>query len=190
MSSYQYRKSHYGDKTILRPSYLHNGISYTGKMASLYWIRALFYPNRHHTEIFPYHMCMHPWTTHLCMLASMSSLPCCELSTDTVGFVVMANHVNGDRWAIILPSPYRHCTRWNKFTVKGLNYLEHIIKGTQCMRFWFNYWYLDGCFCNCHWCFAAFSCQLMYQAEEIFTWTKTTVSIITATLTLRSWCYS
>ena len=31
MTSYQYRKSHCGDKTILRPSYLHNGISYTGK---------------------------------------------------------------------------------------------------------------------------------------------------------------
>ena len=41
MTSYQYRKSHCGDKTILRPSYLHNGISYTGKTASLYWIRAL-----------------------------------------------------------------------------------------------------------------------------------------------------
>ena len=41
MPSYQYRKSHCGDKTILRPSYLHNGISYTSKMASLYWIRAL-----------------------------------------------------------------------------------------------------------------------------------------------------
>ena len=41
MSSYQYRKSHCGDKTILRPSYLHNRISYTGKMVSLYWIRAL-----------------------------------------------------------------------------------------------------------------------------------------------------
>ena len=40
MPSYQYRKSHCGDKTILRPSYLHNGISYTGKMTSLYWIRA------------------------------------------------------------------------------------------------------------------------------------------------------
>ena len=40
MSSYQYRKSHCGDKTILRPSYLHNGISYTGKMIFLYWIRA------------------------------------------------------------------------------------------------------------------------------------------------------
>ena len=38
MSSYQYRKSHCGAKTILRPSYLHNGISYTGKISSLYWI--------------------------------------------------------------------------------------------------------------------------------------------------------
>ena len=41
MTSYQYRKSHCGDKTILRPSYLHNGISYTGKMASLYWFSPL-----------------------------------------------------------------------------------------------------------------------------------------------------
>ena len=41
MSAYQYRKSHCEDKTILRPSYLHNGISYTGKVISLYWIRAL-----------------------------------------------------------------------------------------------------------------------------------------------------
>ena len=41
MISYQYRKTHCGDKTILRPSYLHNGISYTGKTTSLYWIGAL-----------------------------------------------------------------------------------------------------------------------------------------------------
>ena len=40
MTSYQYRKSHCGDKTILRPSYLHNGIFFSGKMSSLYWIRA------------------------------------------------------------------------------------------------------------------------------------------------------
>ena len=40
MTSYQYRKIHCGDKTILRPSYLHNGISYTDKMTSLYWIKA------------------------------------------------------------------------------------------------------------------------------------------------------
>ena len=39
-SSYQYRKSHCGDKTVVRSSYLHNGISYTGKMSSLYWIGA------------------------------------------------------------------------------------------------------------------------------------------------------
>ena len=41
MSSYQYRKSHCGDKTILQLSYLHNGISYTEKMTSLYWIEPL-----------------------------------------------------------------------------------------------------------------------------------------------------
>ena len=40
MLSYQYRKSHCGDKTVVRSSYLHNGISFTGKMSSLYWIRA------------------------------------------------------------------------------------------------------------------------------------------------------
>ena len=39
MLSYQYGKSHCGDKTILRPSYLHNRISYTGEKASLYWNR-------------------------------------------------------------------------------------------------------------------------------------------------------
>ena len=38
MSSYRYRKSHCGDKTVVRSSYLHNGISYTSKMASFYWI--------------------------------------------------------------------------------------------------------------------------------------------------------
>ena len=42
ITSHQYRKSHCGNKTILQSSYLHNGISYTGKMTSLYWIRALF----------------------------------------------------------------------------------------------------------------------------------------------------
>ena len=40
MPSYQYRKSHCGDKTILWSSYLHNGISYTCKMTSLYRITA------------------------------------------------------------------------------------------------------------------------------------------------------
>ena len=39
MSSHQYRKSHFGDKTVVRSSYLHNGISCTGKTTYLYWIR-------------------------------------------------------------------------------------------------------------------------------------------------------
>ena len=30
MASYQYVKSHWGDKTILQLSHVHNGISYTG----------------------------------------------------------------------------------------------------------------------------------------------------------------
>ena len=53
MLSYPYRKSHCGDKTVVRSSYLHNGISYTGKMSSLYWMGALVrmvsrINNRHH----------------------------------------------------------------------------------------------------------------------------------------------
>ena len=40
-ASLQYRKYHCGDKTVIfRPYNLHNWISYTGKMASLYWISA------------------------------------------------------------------------------------------------------------------------------------------------------
>ena len=42
MTSYQCRKSPCGDKTVVRSSYLHNGISYTCKMTFLYWIRALY----------------------------------------------------------------------------------------------------------------------------------------------------
>ena len=41
MLSYQYRKPHYRDKTVMGSSYLHNGISYIGKMASLYWHSSL-----------------------------------------------------------------------------------------------------------------------------------------------------
>ena len=37
IASYQYRKSYYGHRMILRPSYLCSGISYTGKTASWYW---------------------------------------------------------------------------------------------------------------------------------------------------------
>ena len=43
---YRYRKSHCGDKMVVRSSYLHNGISYTGKIASLYWFSPLI-PNQH-----------------------------------------------------------------------------------------------------------------------------------------------
>ena len=45
MPSYRYRKSHCGDKTVVRSSYLHNGIFYTGKMTYFYCIRAKFVLN-------------------------------------------------------------------------------------------------------------------------------------------------
>ena len=38
MSSYQYRKSHCGDKTVIISYYIHYGISCNNKMASLFWI--------------------------------------------------------------------------------------------------------------------------------------------------------
>ena len=39
--SYRYRKSHHWDKTILRPSYLYNGISCSSNTTSLYRTKAL-----------------------------------------------------------------------------------------------------------------------------------------------------
>ena len=67
-SSYQYRKSHWRDKMVERSSYLHNGIFFTGKMASLYWISPLYitcvesaiwpgvsrWPSRSVTSPYPY----------------------------------------------------------------------------------------------------------------------------------------
>ena len=52
MSSYQYRKSRCGDKTVVRSSYLHNGVSYPGKIASLYWFSPL--------EVLCLEICQHP----------------------------------------------------------------------------------------------------------------------------------
>ena len=41
--SYQYRDCHFGDKTILWSSYLHNGIPYPSEMKILFWIGAQLY---------------------------------------------------------------------------------------------------------------------------------------------------
>ena len=39
MPFYQYEKFHYGDEAVWWQYNLHNGIFYTGRMTSLYWIR-------------------------------------------------------------------------------------------------------------------------------------------------------
>ena len=47
---------HYKDKTFVRPSYLYNGNSYTGKMISLYWVRPLLVrkSDYFHRSIYPF----------------------------------------------------------------------------------------------------------------------------------------
>ena len=73
MSYYQCRKTHCGDKTILRSSYLHNGIPYTGKTISLYWIRAqgasslkcVSIPRSAHKPIVPITNTNHNWQANL-----------------------------------------------------------------------------------------------------------------------------
>ena len=67
MTSYLYRKSHCGDKTILRPSYLHNGISCTGNTTSLYWIGALNISNLSRDE--------HNWFVHPSQPHQLNPLP-------------------------------------------------------------------------------------------------------------------
>ena len=46
MLFYQYRKSHGGDNTVVRSSYLHKGIIYAGKTWSFYWIGPLMFMKR------------------------------------------------------------------------------------------------------------------------------------------------
>ena len=41
MSSYLYTNTHCGDEAVVGYCYLHNGISYTGMIASLYWTNPL-----------------------------------------------------------------------------------------------------------------------------------------------------
>ena len=44
--SYWYRISHWGDDKVVKSSYLHNGICYSGKMSYLYWINTLLENSR------------------------------------------------------------------------------------------------------------------------------------------------
>ena len=47
LSSYQYGQSYCGDKVVVGSSYLHNGISYTGKTTSLIFIELASYSHPH-----------------------------------------------------------------------------------------------------------------------------------------------
>ena len=58
---HQYKKSHFGDKTIIRLSYLHNGIYmyYTGKKCYLYK------PGNDALSWMMYHDIIHPWCINI-----------------------------------------------------------------------------------------------------------------------------
>ena len=90
MSSYQYKKYHCGDKTILRPSYLHNGISYTDKMISLYWIRALAPCAPRHPQ---------PWTWRRRQMKRFCTL------LSLVRWPVDSSHSNTELWCFLWSAP-------------------------------------------------------------------------------------
>ena len=107
MSSYQYRKSHCGDKTILRSSYFHNGISYTGKTASLYWIGAQlsstfivwgydFPVHLHHVNPCPYTTLLNANHANMCMLACRSSLRIAALCQNGQRCISMRRHYDNN----------------------------------------------------------------------------------------------
>ena len=75
----RYRKSHCGDKTVVRSSYLHNGISFTGKMTSLYWISAQRFTYFCYIRLLIYSN-SDVWKTNVVKLSSKRSSP--SLSTE------------------------------------------------------------------------------------------------------------
>ena len=98
MSSYQYRKSHCGDKMVVRSSYLHNGISYTGKMASLYWFSPQMcskYPFEiwgckiHSTSLRCHCVNWHSWSFHVKQRIRSSNLA--DTHIDTMWWMVEVN---------------------------------------------------------------------------------------------------
>ena len=76
MPSYQYRISHCVDKMILRLSYLHNGIFFTGCMTFLYWIRPWCICQLHTRR----HNCQHVLPIHLPILMAfkLTIILCCN----------------------------------------------------------------------------------------------------------------
>ena len=124
MSSYQYRKSHCGDKTVVRLSYLHNGISYTGKMTSLYWIRALNIWG----ELYQNHGCWCLGSLHCYVISSVGALAPCNVRSSTILLNMW------DKWVLCfhveeyqLPVPSQ-CWEMAKKNVSTLSFLRNKIQ--------------------------------------------------------------
>ena len=153
MSFYQYRKSHCGDKTISRLSYLHNGISYTGKMTSLYWIRALISPT---------------WSAHcwaatqidVCLENHLITLYCCCNGQSNIKMLILKYNstFQGQGWAwlsdicvpfslywpnFMCPSMCKGkkmiilCAFWNVNVLKDLRCIVGLSLTFNITEFWF-----------------------------------------------------
>ena len=128
MTSYQYRKSRCGDKTILRPPYLHNGIYYTGKMPSLYWISPLGVERKlEHAQV---------------------------TGWEKISFEVPRYHTTHEyvQWIIILPERIRYWfRRCSPFLWRAMNSGTRIIgqlrQPTTYLHTWLITWDIIGCLC-------------------------------------------
>ena len=121
MTSYQYRKPHCGDKTILRSSYLHNGISYTGKTTSLCWIGALVSGSPHRLIISPFtdskinpHRGSHPYITNIIA----------NIRMDVVKFMTQASTLSF--LVVVVPGTERHGVGDTKGTFVFLRFFRII----------------------------------------------------------------
>ena len=109
MSSYQYRKSHCGGKTILPPSCLHNGISNTGKTASLkHLISTMGFPilvRQHlYIESGPSTKIVYLTTSYPSWLAGCLWL---TISTNPSSKPLTAQHQNGPQDASLLNTQFK-----------------------------------------------------------------------------------
>ena len=134
MTSYQYRKSHCGDKMILRPSYLHNGISYTG-MTSLYWIRALD-PNKNWIMI---HINDDPASWHIYIYAYVYIT---EMKMSSFHEILVTNGAASAK--ISSKFPCQWCVAWPTRRVKSYRlsdtymrqYFGHTVTGNSLSPLW------------------------------------------------------
>ena len=125
MSSYQHRKSHCGDKTILRPSFLHNGISYT------IWNR-----KKHISSSMPSHIFIGPHPTLIFPMESPTYTITETTSTSSRSNIIiwMPGWHRSNIHIGIMGQMASHAITWKKTTSPCLPLKIHITR--PCSKTW------------------------------------------------------